>query len=128
MVAEVKAYRAEVTRDGKFWHIRIPELDRSTQALRYRDVEVMASELIEIMTGLGSQDYDLNITVHLPSSVADHRARAEALREEAKRKTSEAAAESRAAVKELIALGLSQREAGEVLDLSFQRVNQLANS
>jgi len=72
MVAAVKAYRAEVTRDGKFWHIRIPEFDRSTQALRYRDVEVMASELIEIMTGLGSQDYDLNITVHLPSSVADH--------------------------------------------------------
>lgn len=128
MVAQVKTYRAEVTRDGRFWLIRIPEIGRSTQAIRYKDVAAMASELIEIMTGLDDQDYDLHIHVRLPSSVQDHRARAEVLFEEAKRKNAEAAAESRAAVQELIALGLSQREAGEVLGLSFQRVNQLVNS
>jgi DNA-directed RNA polymerase specialized sigma24 family protein len=66
--------------------------------------------------------------VHLPDSVQDHLARADVLREEAGRKKAEAAAESRAAVRELIAEGLSQREAGEVLGLSFQRVNQLVNS
>lgn len=128
LVAKVKTYHADVARDGKFWLIRIPEIGRSTQAIRYKDVAAMASELIEIMTGLGDQDYDLHVNVQLPSSVQDHRARAEVLREEARRKTAEAAAESRAAVQELIALGLSQREAGEVLGLSFQRVNQLVNS
>lgn len=128
MVAAVKTYNAHVTRDGRFWLIRIPEIGRSTQALRYKDVASIASELIEIMTGLGDQEYDLDITVQLPSSVRDHRARAEVLREEANRKQAEAAAESRAAVQELIALGLSQREAGEVLGISFQRVNQLVNS
>jgi hypothetical protein len=128
VVAEVKTYHADVSRDGKFWLIRIPEIGRSTQAVRYKDVAVMASELIEIMTGLGADDYDLQLNVRLPSSVQDHRARTEVLREEARRKTAEAAAESRAAVQELISLGLSQREAGEVLGLSFQRVNQLVNS
>ena len=127
-MAEVKTYHAEVTRDGKFWLIRIAEIGRSTQALRYKDVQTMAGELIEIMEGLGSQDYALNITVHLPSSVQDHLARAEVLRAEAGRKQSEAAAESRAAVRELLAEGLSQREAGEILGLSFQRVNQLVKS
>jgi DNA-directed RNA polymerase specialized sigma24 family protein len=127
-VAEVKTYHAQVTRDGKFWLIRIAEIGRSTQALRYRDVQTMAGELIEIMEGLGSQDYELNIRVHLPSSVQDHLARAEVLRAEAGRKQSEAAAESRAAVRELLAEGLSQREAGEILGLSFQRVNQLVKS
>jgi hypothetical protein len=73
----------------------------------------MASELIEIMTGLGDQEYDLHVAVRLPDSVRDHRARAGVLREEARRKTAEAAAESRAAVQEL--------------GLSFQRVNQLVN-
>jgi hypothetical protein len=125
MVAELKTYHAEVTRDGKFWLIRIPEIDRSTQALRYKDVAVMASDLVEIITGLSPDDYDLRINVHLPTEVQDHLARAEALREEAKRKNSEAAKESRAAVRQLLAQGLSQREAGELLGMSFQRISQL---
>jgi hypothetical protein len=127
MVAEVKTYHADVTRDGKFWLIRVPEIDRSTQALRYKDVPTMASELIEIMTGLATDDYDLDLTVQLPSEVRDHLGRAEVLREEAARKNAEAAAESRAAVRELLAHGVSQREAGRLLDMSFQRVNQLAH-
>jgi hypothetical protein len=125
MVAELKTYHAEVTRDGKFWLIRIPEIDRSTQALRYKDVPIMANDLVEIVTGLSTDDYDLHIHVHLPTEVQDHLARAEVLREEAKRKNSEAAKESRAAVRQLLAQGLSQREAGELLGMSFQRINQL---
>lgn len=127
-MAEVRTYHAEVTRDGKFWLIRIPEINRSTQALRYKDVSVMASELIEIMEGIGSEDYDLHLKVQLPDAVSDHLARAEVLREEAARKQAEAAAESRAAVQELLAQGVSQREAGELLGLSFQRINQLAKA
>jgi hypothetical protein len=61
MMVAVKTYHAEVTRDGKFWHIRIPELDRSTQALRYKDVTPMAGELIELMTGLGEHEYQLHL-------------------------------------------------------------------
>ncbi|MET0233835.1 MAG: hypothetical protein ABW224_04275 [Kibdelosporangium sp.] len=121
----MKTYRAEVTRDGKFWLIRIPELDRSTQASRYKDVAVMANDLVEIMTGLAADKYDLHIDVRLPTEVKDHLARAEVLREEAKRKNSEAAQESRAAVRRLLAEGLSQREAGDLLGMSFQRINQL---
>lgn len=121
-------YHADVTRDGRFWLVRVPEIDRSTQALHYRDVRAMAAELIEIMTSLRSGAYDLDLTVELPTDVRDHLARAEVLREEADRKKAEAAAESRAAVRELLAQGVSQREAGELLGLSFQRVNQLAKS
>jgi hypothetical protein len=128
MVEEVKTYHADVTRDGKFWLIRVREIDRSTQALRYKDVTAMAGDLIEIMEDLRSDEYDLHLTVQLPSSVKDHQARAEVLREEAQRKQAEAAAESRAAVQELLALGLSQREAGDILGVSFQRVSQLAKS
>jgi DNA-directed RNA polymerase specialized sigma subunit len=128
MVEEMKTYHADVTRDGKFWLIRVREIDRSTQALRYKDVTAMASDLIEIMEDLRSDEYDLHLTVQLPSSVKDHQARAEVLREEAQRKQAEAAAENRAAVQELLALGLSQREAGDVLGVSFQRVSQLAKS
>ncbi|HEY2060682.1 hypothetical protein [Amycolatopsis sp. NBC_01480] len=124
----MKTYHADVTRDGKFWLIRVREIDRSTQALRYKDVAAMAGDLIEIMEDLRSDEYDLHLTVQLPNSVKDHQARAEVLREQAQRKQAEAAAESRAAVQELLALGLSQREAGDILGVSFQRVSQLAKS
>lgn len=124
----MKTYQVAVSRDGKFWLIQIPELDRSTQALRYKDIPIMAAELIEIMTGAGSDEYDIRLTVRLPDAVNDHLARAELLREEAARKNAAAAAESRAAVCELLAQGVSQREAGELLGLSFQRVNQLAKA
>ena len=124
----MNAYHAEVTRDGKFWRIHVPGIDRSTQALRYKDVPVMAADLVEIMTGLAAGEYELRIEVRLPDSVQDHLARAEVLREEAKRKNSEAATESRAAVRELLAQGLSRREAGDLLGMSFQRVSQLAQS
>jgi len=124
----VKTYHAEVTRDGRFWLIKILELDRVTQALRYKDVSAMASDLIEIMEGLTSDEYTLELKVRLPSAVEAHLARAEVLRAEAERKQSEAASESRAAVRELLSQGLSQREAGQVLGVSFQRVSQLAKS
>ncbi|WP_091448937.1 hypothetical protein [Actinokineospora iranica] len=117
-----------MTRDGKFWFIRVPEIDRSTQALRYKDVPTMTIALIQVVTGLSQDEYDLRVEVRLPDAVRDHLGRAEALREEAARKQSEAAAEARAAVRELLAQGLSQREAGEVLGLSFQRVNQLVKT
>lgn len=127
-MAAVKTYTAEVVPDGRFWLIRIPELERSTQALRYKDVLGMARELIEIMDGATPDEYELHIEVRLPESVADRLTRAEKLREEARKKTAEAASESRAAVRELLARGLSQREAASLLKMSFQRVNQLANS
>lgn len=88
----------------------------------------MASELIEIMEDLGSDEYELEIDVQLPRSVKDHQDRADVLRRAAQRKQAEAAAESRAAVQELLSMGLSQREAGDVLGVSFQRVSQLAKS
>jgi DNA-directed RNA polymerase specialized sigma subunit len=122
----VKTFRADVTRDGRFWSIRIPELDRSTQALRYKDITTMANDLVEVMTGLTVDEFDLHLTVHLPTEVEDHLARAEALREDAKRKTAEATEESRAAVRALLSQGLSLREAGNLLNLSFQRVSQLS--
>jgi len=85
----------------------------------------MASEIMEDVRG---DEYVLHLEVHLPNSVTDHQARPEVLREEAQRKQAEAAAEHRAAVQELLALGVSHREAGEVRGMSFQRVSQLAKS
>lgn len=64
----MQTYHADVTRDGKFWLIRVREIGRSTQALRYKDVAVLASDLIEIIEELRSDEFDLHLTVRLPDS------------------------------------------------------------
>ena len=44
---------------GKYWHVEVPAINRVTQAKTARDVEAMAKDLIEIMTG----DVDVKVKV-----------------------------------------------------------------
>lgn len=118
-------YRVDVSREGKYWHIRVPEVERSTQARRYSEIEDMARDLIEIMTG--DSNPSLSIRVQLPEEARSHWTAAERLRDESDRAKSQAAKESRLAVRALIDSGMSQGEAGRVLGLSKQRVSQLAS-
>jgi hypothetical protein len=48
-VAEVKTYRVDVERDGRFWLIHVPAVERWTQARNVREIEPMARDLIAIM-------------------------------------------------------------------------------
>lgn len=119
-------YHVEVKRDGRFWHIRVPEVDRVTQARKYSEVEEMARDLIEVMTG--DSNPSLSIKVQLPAPVRrnlDHAAR---LVRESEAAKAAAAKARREAVRELVDSGMSQREAAEVLGMSFQRVNQLVKA
>jgi hypothetical protein len=60
MVADMRKYHADGTRDGKLWLIQVREISRSTQALRYRDMPGM--------TGIRGDEYDLHLTVRLRGS------------------------------------------------------------
>ncbi|HVK21169.1 MAG TPA: hypothetical protein VM677_07395 [Actinokineospora sp.] len=61
----MKSYQVDVSRDGKFWLIHIPEIDRSTEAVRYRDVRMMAADLIQII--VGTTEFEMRVTVSPPS-------------------------------------------------------------
>ena len=55
-------YHAEVSRDGKFWQVRVPEVARTTQARTLDEVEPMARDLIAIMDGIDADSFDLEVT------------------------------------------------------------------
>lgn len=57
----LKTYRAEVERDGEYWCVRVPELDRTTQARTLDEVEPMARDLIAIMEDVSKGSFDLEI-------------------------------------------------------------------
>lgn len=124
----MSVYTANVEQDGRFWLIRVEEIDRVTQARNLREVEEMARDLIAVMEEVESDSFALTINLSLPANAQHHIDEALRLREEAAEANRRAAEESRAAAKELAASGLPLRDVGKVLGVSHQRAQQLVNA
>lgn len=58
-------YKVEVTRDGKWWMIAIPELGALTQARRIEDVPTLARELIALEAGVALADVAIEQRIEL---------------------------------------------------------------
>jgi DNA-directed RNA polymerase specialized sigma24 family protein len=116
-----------VARDGRFWHIRVPQIERSTQARHLREVELMARDLIAIMEDVPPDSFDLEVQIELPQDVRQELARSAELREQAAHAQAEAARLSRDAALRLYDQGLPLRDIGKVLGVSFQRAKQLVD-
>lgn len=120
-------YTVDVTRDGRFWLIYVPEVARHTQARHLREIDRMARDLVAVMTEENPDGIDLAITVHTPYEAAVHLARAVELRKESSRAQAEAASELRAAARHLKDAGMPLRDIGQLLDVSYQRAHQLVS-
>jgi hypothetical protein len=125
MVADLKTYHAEVDRDGSVWRVRVPEVERTTQARSLREVEPMARDLIAIMDDIPPDSFSLDVRITLPEEIQAELERSAALREEAARNQAQAAQLSRLAARHLRDRGLPLRDVGQVLGVSFQRAKQL---
>lgn len=127
-VVEVTTYHAQVERGERFWLVYVPEVDRWTQARKFGEVEATARDLVAVMTEAAPDSFELAVAVTWPDEVRDHLAQAEQLREQAARANSAAAAEMRTAARALADRGLSVRDLGKALGVSYQRAHQLVNS
>lgn len=68
----VTTFHAKVTRDGDFWLVYVPEVDRVTQADDLDDVERMARDLIATMLDLDDvNSFPLRTTVAF-DDLAEH--------------------------------------------------------
>jgi predicted RNase H-like HicB family nuclease len=126
MVAQMSKYDAVVTRDGDYWLIRVPAVDRSTQARTLAEIEPMARDLVAVMLDVDPSTVEIEVDLHLPTHVQAHLARAGQLRADEARARAEAAAEIRAAATELHdRCGIPLRDLGKILGVSYQRAGQL---
>lgn len=122
-------YKIEIERDGRWWMVHIPELDGLTQARRLSEAELMGREWIAVTTGTPLDDVTVSIAnITVPGigeiagpahAIVDHRTRATHDLEAAQREATRYAAT-------LMHAGVTVRDAGTLLDLSPQRVSQLA--
>jgi predicted RNase H-like HicB family nuclease len=121
-------YAVEVEREPGWWIIRVPELDDlTTQARRLTAVERNAREAIAVWLDVDIDAVEVNPVIHPPEDVVADLRRSKAILDEAVAKQREGAALAGVAIHRLIDdLGLTLREAGDVVGLSHQRVAQLA--
>jgi hypothetical protein len=54
-------YGAWIERDESFWLITVPEIDRATQARFLGEVELMARDLIALVTETEPDSFDIDI-------------------------------------------------------------------
>ncbi|MGH9075290.1 MAG: hypothetical protein ACRDZQ_14415, partial [Acidimicrobiales bacterium] len=106
----------------RYWVVRIEGV-ATTQARHLRELEDMTTDLIQVMTG--EEHPEVTYEFQLAESVQGHLDHARQLREESARSQASAAAEARAAARELHEQGISVRDIGRVLGVSFQRAHQL---
>lgn len=126
----MSTYRVDVTREGKWWMVAIPELDDLTQARRIGEAELMAREVIALRTGAALDDIEVDMHIDV-DDISGAGARAEKIRaerREAERLEQQALTESKALARELADRNVPVRDIGELLGVTFQRASQLVNS
>lgn len=123
-------YRVEVTRDGRWWMISVPEIDQITQARRISEIDEMARSLISLMADEPLNEVELDIVGITVPGVGDIQRSAQELvhmREEAAIAAQKAQQRSASFVRQLTEAGIPVRDAGELLGLSPQRISQLSS-
>jgi hypothetical protein len=127
-----KTYEVVAVLDGRWWAIEVTgglPKDRVvfTQARRINTIEAMARDAIAVLLQVEPNSFDVAIQYRLPSALQEHLdlyTRAEEL--DIAVRAESADARSRAAGG-LVAAGLTLRETGNLLGVSFQRVKQLVD-
>ena len=129
-----KTYIAEAVRSGRWWAIRVPELPGVfSQARTLQEARAMAADAIALVLDVPADTFDVDVQAFLAAtedgrgseSIAAMVEVVEARKAAADRAASEAAATMRRAATTLAETGMTLRDAGELLGVSYQRIQQL---
>jgi len=120
-------YTATCQRSQGWWAIRIPEVPGAfSQARRLHEVERMVRDVVSLALEVPPDSFDVRVVVTLSEPSQRVLDRALELRREAQLAAASAARATMEAVRSMVdGDGLSIREAGQLLDISHQRVAQL---
>jgi predicted RNase H-like HicB family nuclease len=127
-MAASKTFRVQYTRDKSgWWQAAVPDVQGChTQGRTIEEARRRIRQALELFID-NAKNVTLTDDVRMPKRVADVVKRYRAARQRAEREQQQASATARRAVKALAGgrLHLSRRDAGEVLGISAQRVQQL---
>jgi predicted RNase H-like HicB family nuclease len=127
-VVAVRTYTAKAVRSGDWWAVDVPEVPGvHTQAKRLDQAEGMARDALALFFDVPEDSFDVTVEAELPDEARELVDRTKALRSEADRIAAEAKAATTDAVLVLHStLQLPYRDTAKILDVSFQRTQQIA--
>jgi predicted RNase H-like HicB family nuclease len=125
-VRERPTYKARCVRSGAWWAISVAEVPGAhTQARRLEQAEAIAREAIALVLNVPPDSFDVELAPELAeelqAAIASMGQRKQEAADAQRSATDAAAATARA----LLDAGLTVRDAGRMLGLSYQRVAQL---
>ncbi len=123
-------YRVTAERSDGWWAFSVPEVPGAHgQAKRLDQVPGEARDVIALMLDLGDADgIEVTVDIELDASLEPLVTQARAARQRLDATQREAQESLHVAAIELHERGLSMRDIGSVLNLSFQRVHQILDA
>ena len=123
-------YRVTAERSDGWWAFSIPEVPGAHgQAKRLDQVPAEARDVIALMLDLeGADGIEVTVDIELDASLEPLVTQARAARQRLDATQREAQESLRVAAIELHERGISMRDIGSVLNLSFQRVHQILDA
>lgn len=112
-------------RGTAWWALECAEAGSVSQCKRLDQAAHEMREAIAHQLGLAEDDFEIEVVPILPTIYQAEADAAEAARAAAREANSAAAAHSRAAARALAEAGLSMRDVGAVMGISYQRAAQL---
>ena len=122
-------YTAIVTREGKWWMVRIPEIDGLTQSRRLDEAGKMARELIAVTLDMPMSQVDVTVSVADVEGVDVTTAlqKIESEKAEAEAARDRVATDTRELAMALASRKVPVRDIGAILGVSHQRAHQLVS-
>jgi predicted RNase H-like HicB family nuclease len=126
-VVEVKTYTVPTERSGNWWAFSIPEIPGAHgQAKRLEQVRDEARDVISMMLDAEPDSFDVSLSVKLDPRIEHALDEAKAARQELDNYQRAAQEKLRLAAEQIKEVGgLSVRDIGSLLDVSFQRISQI---
>ncbi|MDQ1736553.1 MAG: hypothetical protein QOH56_2804 [Pseudonocardiales bacterium] len=126
----MNTYTVRVAREGKWWMVRVPDIDGLTQARRLSEVDEMARSLIAITLDVPEESFGMKVELEAIEDVrVTERLDAIHAAEEAAEEAMAAAREQqRELARTLARCGVPVRDIGTAMHVSFQRAQQLISS
>ena len=115
-------------RGHRWWVLECTEAGAVGQCKRLSQADAEMREAIAFQLGLPEDSFEIDLDVQLPEEYRQASERAKRLRRQADQLSTEAAAAYRTAARTLADKGLTVRDIGTILDVSYQRAHQLVSA
>ena len=71
MMTERKTYDVTASKDGRWWFVRVPELDTVGQARSAAEVEDVAREVIGLWLDVEPDTFDVAVSIEIPGAARE---------------------------------------------------------